>query len=157
MDETIETGPMRAGTPWHVWVVGVLALLWNTFGAYDYIMSKTGNRDYLASMMEPVGVTVDDAIAYMNAMPLWANIGWGLGVWGAVAGSLLVLLRSRFAFHAFVVSLIGLVLGTFHQLSSPMPGMTDTTTPMIFTAVIFVITLLLIWYTRRQSANGVLR
>lgn len=144
-------------TPWHLWVVGFLSLLWNGFGAYDYLMSRTENREYLASMMEPSGVTVDDAIAYMNAMPLWANIAWGLGVWGAVAGSVLLLLRSRFAFHAFVVSLIGLVLGAVHQLTNPMPGMTDTTTPLVFTLVIFAITLFLLWYSRRMTATGVLR
>lgn len=157
MDETIETAPVHAGAPWHVWVVGVLSLLWNAFGANDYLMSKLGNREYLADMMEPAGVAVDDAIAYMNAMPLWANIAWGLGVWGAVAGSLLLLARSSFTFHAFAASLLGLVIGTVHQVSSPLPGMTDTTTPLLFTAVISVITVLLIWYARRQTANGVLR
>ena len=107
-------------------------------------------------MMEPTGVTVDAAIEYMNAMPLWANIGWGLGVWGAVAGSVLLLMRKRHAFHAFAASLIGLVLGMLHQWTNPMPGMTDTTTPMIFTLVIFAITLFLLWYSRRMTASGVL-
>ena len=152
MNETVV-----AKAPWHLWLVGLLSLLWNGFGAYDYLMSKTGNRDYLASMMEPSGVTVDDAIAYMDAMPLWANIAWGLGVWGAVAGSVLLLLRSRFALQGFIVSLVGLVLGVVHQLTSPMPGMTDTTTPVVFTVVILAITLLLLWYARRMTGRGVLR
>ena len=25
-------------TPWHLWVVGVLSLLWNCYGGYDYLM-----------------------------------------------------------------------------------------------------------------------
>ena len=144
-------------TPWHLWVVGAVSLLWNGFGAYDYLMSKTANREYLASMMEPSGVAVDDAIAYIDAMPLWADIAWGLGVWGAVAGSVLLLLRSRFALYGFAASLVGLVLGTVHQVTNPIPGMTDTTTPVVFTVVIFLITLALLYYTRRQMANGVLR
>ena len=125
--------------------------------AYDYIMSKTENREYLAQMMEPTGVSVDGAIADMNAMPLWANIAWVLGVWGAVAGSVLLLLRNRFAFHAFAVSLVGLVFGMIHQWTNPMPEMTDTTTPMIFTLVIFAITIFLLWYSRRMTTAGVLR
>ena len=144
-------------TPRHLWVVGAVSLLWNGFGAYDYLMSKAADRDYLASMMEPSGVAVDDAIAYIDAMPLWADIAWGLGVWGAVAGSVLLLLRSRFALYGFAASLVGLVLGTVHQVTNPIPGMTDTTTPVVFTVVIFVITLALLYYTRRQTANGVLR
>ena len=144
-------------TPWHLWVVGLVTLIWNGFGAYDYIMSKTENREYLAQMMEPTGVSVDGAIAYMDAMPLWANIAWGLGVWGAVAGSILLLLRNRFAFHAFAVSLVGLVFGMLHQWTNPMPEMTDTTTPMVFTLVIFAITIFLLWYSRRMTAKSVLR
>ena len=28
-------------TPWHLWLVGVVSLLWNGFGGYDFIMSTT--------------------------------------------------------------------------------------------------------------------
>jgi hypothetical protein len=27
-------------TPWHLWVVGILSLLWNAFGGYDYTMTQ---------------------------------------------------------------------------------------------------------------------
>jgi len=27
-------------TPWHVWVVGIVALLWNAMGALDYTMTE---------------------------------------------------------------------------------------------------------------------
>lgn len=147
----------KSKAPWHLWVVGIVSLLWNGFGAYDYLMSKTENRAYLEASFAPAGVSVEDGIAYMNAMPLWANIAWGLGVWGAGAGSAFLLLRSRFAVHAFGASLAGLVLGMVHQLSLPMPGMTESAIPLVFTAVITIVTLLLIWYARRQTARGVLR
>lgn len=143
--------------PWHLWVIGIVSLLWHAGGAYDYWMSKAEDRDYLASMMEPAGVSVDGAIAYMNAMPLWANIGWGLGVWGAVAGSILLLLRQRYALHAFLASLAGQVLGIIHQISRPIPGMSDATAPVVFTLVIVATTLLLAWYARRMADAGVLR
>ncbi len=157
MDRTMEAAAERTSAPWHLWVVGVLSLLWNGFGAYDYLMSKLQNREYLEGAFAPAGVSVDAGIAYMDAMPLWANLAWGFGVWGAVAGSILLLLRSRYAMHAFVVSLAGLVLGAIRQTTSPMPGMTDSAVPMAFTAVITIFTLLLIWYARRQTATGVLR
>lgn len=144
-------------TPWHLWAVGLVSLLWNGFGAYDYLMSKTGNREYLAGMMEPTGVSVDAAIAYMDAMPLWANIAWGLGVWGAVAGSILLLQRSRHALTAFAASLLGLIFGMIHQWTNPMPEMTDPTTPIIFSFVITVITVFLLLYTRRMIGASVLR
>ena len=68
--------PMR--TPMHLWIVGILSLLWNCFGSYDYLMTKMRNMDYLAGMTPP-GVSVDALLAYLDGMPLYAQIGWGLG------------------------------------------------------------------------------
>jgi len=30
-------------TPIHLWVVGILAILWNSIGAVDYLMTQTQN------------------------------------------------------------------------------------------------------------------
>lgn len=147
----------RAEAPWHLWAVGIVSLLWNGFGAYDYTMTQLRDREYIASMVEPMGFDVDTAMAYWDGFPVWADFFWALGVWGSVAGSVLLLLRSRFAFHAFVASLIGLIGGMGYQLANPMPGLTDTAIPMVFTAVILAVILALIWYSRRMTAQGVLR
>ena len=43
--------PKAAGTraPWHLWVVGIISLLWNAMGAFDYLMSQTRNEQYMAA------------------------------------------------------------------------------------------------------------
>lgn len=151
--DTIE----RAAAPWHLWVVGIVSLLWNGFGGYDYTMTQLRDRDYIASMVEPMGMNVDAAMAYYDAFPLWADAFWALGVWGSVAGSLLLLLRSRYAFHAFAGSLLGLIGAMAYQFANPMPGLTDSTIPIIFTVVIFAAIVLLIWYSKAMTARGVLR
>ncbi len=70
---------IRSATPMHLWIVGILATIWNCFGGYDYLMTRMENRDYLKSMMPTVDpqVTLD----WVSGMPIWAQIGWGLGVW----------------------------------------------------------------------------
>jgi hypothetical protein len=35
----------------HLWIVGAAATLWNAFGCYDYLMTRTENADYIRSMM----------------------------------------------------------------------------------------------------------
>ena len=157
MEDAGETPGTQAGAPWHLWVVGVLSLLWNGFGGYDYTMTQVRDRDYIASMVEPLGMNTDAAMAYYDGFPIWADFFWALGVWGSVAGSVLLLLRSRFAAHAFVVSLVGLIGGMGYQIGNPMPVLTDTVVPMVFTVVILAVIVLLIWYARRQTATGVLR
>ena len=39
---------MTTSTPWHLWAVGVVALLWNGYGGYDYVMTQTDNAAYMA-------------------------------------------------------------------------------------------------------------
>ena len=144
-------------TPWHVWVVGVLALLWNAGGAYDYTMTQTRNEDYLRMGAENAGVSYDALVGYYTAFPAWADAFWAFGVWGAVAGSLLILLRSRFAVWGFVLSLVGLAGTTIYTLMAEMPAELATPVAYVFSAIIWIATALLAWYSHRQAKAGVLR
>ena len=47
-------GIVRERAPAHLWIVGILALLWNGFGAYDYFMTRTRGAAYIESMMPKV-------------------------------------------------------------------------------------------------------
>jgi hypothetical protein len=112
----------RARAPAYYWLVAIVAVLWNAVGAYDYLMTRFRNAAYLESMMP--GVKAEEMLAWVDSFPLWAQIGWGLGVWGGVVGALLLLLRSRFAVHAFMASIIGVALTFGYQafLAPPPPG-----------------------------------
>lgn len=145
---------MKAPTTF--WIVAILSLLWNAFGAYDYVQTQLANREYLDGMTQGMALTVDELIAYYDAFPAWMDAAWALGVWGSVAGSILLLLRTRFALHAFLVSLLGLVVTTAYTIAVPVPGMTNLIVPIVFTVVIFAVLLALIWYTRRMIARHVL-
>ena len=138
--------------PWHLWVVGIVSLLWNAVGGYDYFMTRTKNMEYL----EPMGFD-DAAMAYIDGFPIWADIAWGLGVWGAIAGSILLLVRSRHAVLAFALSLAGAIASNIYPFISEPPVAMQGMVPKIFALVIVAIAALLYWYSRRQTAAGVLR
>lgn len=147
-------------TPWHLWVIGIVSLLWNFGGAYDYVMVRTGNQAYLDQMA--ASIPPEQAAAYMETLanyPLWVSLAWALGVWGAVAGSVLLLLRSRFAMHAFVLSFVGMIGNLIYGLvlsPTPMTEMMGAASA-IFSLAIVVVAILLILYARRMTAAGVLR
>ncbi|MFU7527766.1 hypothetical protein [Qipengyuania sp. ASV99] len=154
----------RPETPWHLWVVGIVSLLWNSGGANDYVQVKLRSESYLQQGADMTGNSVEQISAYYDAFPIWADAAWAFGVWGAVAGSLLLLLRSKFALHAFGLSLLGLIVSTIYGLTAPMPPVTDPelaasaqTFQLIFSAVIWIVTLLLIFYSSRMQRAGVLR
>lgn len=146
----------RAKAPASFWIVVVISLIWNAIGANDYLQTHLENREYLAAATAGMGMTVDEMIAYFRSYPIWADAVWALGVWGSVAGSLLLLARSRYALHAFVVSLVGLVLSTIYTFVHPMPGSGAGVTMLVFTLVIFAVLLGLVWYTRRMIARRVI-
>lgn len=139
-------------TPVHLWIVGVVSLLWNAVGAFDYTMTKMQNAEYLAAF-------TPEQQAWFAGFPLWANIGWALGVWGSVLGSMLLLARSRHAVSAFAVSLVGLAISCIYQFGMHYGDLMRLfgMFPMIFTAIIWVILIALFVYARKQAAAGVLR
>ena len=144
-------------TPWHLWVIGILSLLWNAMGANDYTQSQLGSRDYMESMTGTYSITVDEMLAYIDGFPVWADASWAFGVWGSVAGSLLLLVRSRFALWSFIVAAVGLVVTSVYQFSGAMPAAMQGTGQLIFAGLIWVMTGLLIYYSWRMTQRGVLR
>jgi hypothetical protein len=100
----------RRATPWHLWVVGLLALLFTAYGAYDYLMTQAGNIAYISAASEPWGMDPQVAMAYFDSFPVWADAIWAVGVWSGVAGALLLLARSRYAYPVLILSLAGLVI-----------------------------------------------
>ena len=147
---------VSARTPVHVWIVGIVSLLWNAFGCYDYVMTRMRNTDYLAKMMPKVDPNA--ALAWVDSFPIYAQIGWGLGVWGGLLGSVLLLMRSRYAVWAFGVSLLGAVLGLGYQiaLAPPLAGADDTMSKAM-PYVIILIAAAFFLYARAQAAKDVLR
>ena len=126
MTET--TAPaMKPPMPISFWVVAGLSLLWNLFGAYDYLMTRIRNEVYLSAMGDPKAV-----LAWIDGFPLWVQLCWGMGVWGAVAGSLLLLGRSRLAVPAFLISLVGAVGSLmFQAIASDIPATATIISGMI--------------------------
>ena len=141
-------------TPWHLWLVGVLSLLWNGIGAWDFIQTTTRGEAYMRAM----GFG-DDMIAYYNAMPTWMYGPWVLGVWGAVIGSILLLARRRWAVVAFALSFLGALISLIYgKLINPPPAPTPEMAAMAWMPyVILLIAAFLLWYAWALAKRGVLR
>ncbi|MEY4376494.1 MAG: hypothetical protein RJB26_1044, partial [Pseudomonadota bacterium] len=136
--------------PWHVWAVGIVALLWNCIGAFDYTMTESRNAAYLAPFNA-------EQLAYFTGLPTWVVATWALGVWGGVLGSLLLLLRQRRAVPVFAVSVAGMAVTFLHNyaLSDGIRIMGGGAA--VFSAVIFTMGLVLLAYARHGARTGVLR
>ena len=147
MSEEQATTTLR--TPWHLWLVGVLALLWNAMGAFDYLMTETRNEGYMSRF-------TPEQLEYFYGFPAWVVASWAIAVWGGVLGAIFLLLRKRYAVGTFLVSLLAMVV-TMVQNYVLSEGVEVTgASGLAFTAVIFVVALLLYLYARAMRAKGLL-
>jgi hypothetical protein len=146
-----ETQEGKQGTPKHLWIVGVVSGLWNSFGAMDYVMTQTQNESYMAQF-------TPEQLEFFYGFPVWATASWAIAVWGAVLGSLLLLFKKRFAVQVFLVALVALLITAFRNfvLANGMEAMGGAV-PMIFTIVIFAGAIALFLYARAMEKSGVLQ
>lgn len=139
----------KRSAPAHLWAIGTISLLWNSFGCYDYVMSQTNPASYLKEM----GLSAE-TVAYMQGFPAWLTAFWALGVWGSLAGSILLLMRSRHAVTAFALSLLGLAISQGYQTFVLPP---PENPPAAMVAIIWGALIFFLIYARRLKVNGVLR
>lgn len=148
MTDSNGTGAGRA--PWHLWVTGVVSLLWGAMGALDYVMTQTRNEAYMGQFTE-------QQLDFVYSIPSWAVASWAIAVWGGVLGSLLLLTRRRQAVALFLISMIALFISMFrtYVLSNGMEVMGGPLS-LGFTAAIILFSIALFIYARAMRKRQVL-
>ena len=136
-------------TPRHLWIVGIVALLWNLLGAMDYIMTETRNE---ASMSQ----FTPEQLEFFYGFPAWLVAFWAIAVWGGVLGAVLLLMRKKLAVPVLLVSFLCMVVTAIHNYG--FAGGADIVggVGLLFSAVIFVVALALFIYASSMAKRGVL-
>ena len=125
--------------PAHLWIVTGLAVIWYGMAAASYIARQTGS-DVIPGHPHP------------PPYPAWVDAAWAFGVWGGLAASLLLPVRSRYAIPAFGVSAAGLLVESIHA----RPYWLTTSAPSLLVFQGVVVALLLLFYAWRMRRRGVL-
>jgi hypothetical protein len=135
-----------AVTPWHLWLVGAVALLWNGMGTF--LWAQTSFMPDAALQGLPA-----DHSAYVRSLPMWSSFAWGLGVLAGLTGAVLLLRRRRLSVAAFAASLVGAVANMLVYITNPPP-------PGFFSpplaAFIIGLALIQLWYAHRVRERGIL-
>ena len=138
-----------AATPKHLWIIGIISLLWNMMGAYDYLMTQIPNESYMAKF--------DQAqLDYFYNLPTWLVFFWALAVWSSVLGSALLLMRKRVAERVFMASFVSMVTTVIYEYGFSNGFEVRGSTGLVFTLVIFFIALGLWLYARAMRVRDVL-
>ena len=92
---------------WSFWLIASVMLIWNLLGCVNFFAQMS--PDAVASYRE-----VEKAI--ILGRPLWATVGFALGVFCGALGCILLLLKKQFSLYLFIASLIGVVIAIAHSL-----------------------------------------
>ena len=142
---------MTTKVPWHLWLVGCLAVLWNSIGAYDYLMTQTQNESYMSSFSPA-------QLDYFYSQPLWVVCAWAIAIWSSVLGSILLLMRNKISTPVFLISFVGAVVTSIYSygLSNGYEIMGGIGA-LVFSIVIIVIAFALYLYARAMSNKEILK
>jgi len=146
---TDATKPANA-TPWHFWVVVVLGLFWNGFGAFNFYLSMTMDD----AALQTAGMTAEQ-ITYLRAMPGWTMVAYALGTIGALIGTILLLLRSKWAVHVFALSLAGFLATRVYMYA--LSDGAKIIPSFGLDAAILAGCLFFLWYAWSSAKSGLLR
>lgn len=135
--------------PKHFWIIGIITLLWNMYGAYDYLMTQTENEAHMAHFTQA-------QLDYFYGFPTWVGAFWALAVWGGLAGCILLLLRRHLAVPVFLGSFVSMVITAIYQygLSDGLDVM--GTAGLMVSLVVFLVSLGLVLYARAMHKQGYL-
>ncbi len=118
----------------------------------DFTMTNMEVQSYMAEFSA-------EQMAFFSGFPIWVTITWGIAVWGAVLGAVLILLRKRLAVPVFAIALVALLATSLHNfvLSDIKIYNIVGAGALGFSAMILLVAVLLLVYSRAQARLGRLR
>lgn len=136
-------------TPFHLWFVGIISLLWNAIGAFDYTATQM-KLDFYMSQFTP------EQLEYFYGFPIWMDASWAVAVWAALLGSLFLLARKEFAVFLFGISIVGMVVTSIYTFFLVDSSNVVNEGALTITILIWVIALFLFFYSKSLATRRVL-
>ena len=130
------------------WVIAVVLLLWNFTGLMMYYGQVTMTPEMLAANFSAA------QREFMAQTPVWATAAYATAVTTGVIGAALLLLRKTLALPFFVLSFAAVLVQDFEAfILSGAIGVWGSSA-LGLPAIVIVICIFEIWYTRLAKAKG---
>lgn len=128
-------------------VVAIVALLWNLLGCLAFFSDLRLSPDDLARLPEAQQ-------ALYAARPGWAVVATAVAVFGGVLGSIGLLLRRKWAFPVFVLSLLGILVQDFGLFVLADGATLAGPVAVAMQAIVLAVGIGLVWFSRRAITRG---
>ena len=137
----------KAETPNWIFVASVIFIGWNLTGVVFYL-----NEMFMGpEMFDTMSSAQQD---FFTSRPAWVTGSYAIAVWVGTAASFLLLLRKKWAFHAYMLSLAGALLQITYNLfigdGIDAFGLSALIVPSLVTIIGFVE----VWASKKATDEG---
>lgn len=133
--------------PLSFWIFSGAALVWNLIGLVMYISTVTIPPEALARMTA-------EQQAFYAATPAWATAAFAIAVNAGALGSLFLLLRKSWAVPMFLLSLVAVIVQNVDAFALRDAYSLSGINSVILPSLIFVVAILLVFYSRAAKEKG---
>jgi hypothetical protein len=133
-------GTIGAPAPAWLRIVAILGLLWNLYGAYNYLMT--------------VGLVAGADEAAVSAMPAWVTGAFAVAVFGGALGCLGLIMLKRWSKLLLLVSLLGVLAMDLWMFVLTGLGATMAGPEMGITIAVIVVAIFLVWLAHDADRKG---
>ncbi len=131
---------------WSFWLISSFLLVWNVLGCVNFFMQM--NPDIVSTYRE-----IEQAI--IQGRPLWATVGFALGIFAGASGCVLLLVKMSSSFYLFCASLFGVLIRIAHSLAVDVSLVAGEIIGIVIVPI--AISVFLIWYSQYCQKKGWLR
>ena len=128
------------------WIISVLALLWNIMGVAAYLGQAYMTDEVLKALSE-------GEQAYYENVPAWVTAAFAIAVFAGAFGCVGLLMRKKWATILFVISIIAVIAQSTYNLFI-QKFMEVPLQHMIWSIVVIIIAIFLVWFSSNATKNG---
>ncbi len=136
---------VTASAPAHLTLLAFVFLLWHGVLAADYVIERFGLALDMPSL---------DAVFFTS--PVWARVGWAMGVWLGLVASICALMRDDAAVLLFFAAFLGVLASVIGAEIAGIPMEIRGVNRYIIYAALLLAPLIGWIYTRAMKRAGVL-
>jgi len=130
------------------WIIAVFALLWNLIGVFFWISEYFLMTEEIKATLSP------EQVELMDNSPSWNIYIYGIGVFGAVLASALLLMRKKMALPLFGISLIAiLIVHGYWVFAMDTVGKMGPKS-LIMPVIVIAIAIFEYYYSKGAARNG---
>jgi len=133
------------------WIIAILGLLWNAYGVSAYLLT--------AYKVESVReVFTEEQLALVDATPSWLIGAFAIAVFSGFLGSILLLLRRKFAIFLFGISLLCVLIKMITEwFTTAKIEVFGTVEGIVLPLTIIVVAIFLYFYSKGAKQRGWLK